>query len=113
PGGRMPAGHALVVWRYDAKASGAPWTGAPDVTMTWIKPAFWPPQARWQATSRPATGRSSGVSTEHLSTAIGQRGWKAQPVGMLSGDGNSPSRRTRCCVFVGSAIGVAESSAFV
>ena len=47
--------------------------------------------------------------------AMGQRVWKMQPAGGLSGLGTSPVRmiRSRCISTAGSGIGTAESSAFV
>src|SRR5712692_1269098 len=44
--------------------------------------------ARWQAAIRPGpTGRSSGTSVRHRSTASGQRGWNTQPGGGLVASG--------------------------
>jgi hypothetical protein len=57
---------------------------------------------RWQATQWPGAPR-----------AIGQRVWKWQPGGGLSGLGTSPCSRMRWRFTVGSGIGTAESSASV
>ena len=45
--------------------------------------------------------------------AIGQRGWKRQPVGGFSGLGTSPFRMMRSRLSVGSGIGMADISAWV
>jgi hypothetical protein len=46
---------------------------------------------KWQALVWPvASVRSAGCSTLQRGMACGQRGWKAQPVGGRSGEGNSP-----------------------
>lgn len=47
-------------------------------------------QARWQATCRPFTSRSSGAVTRQRSCARWQRGWKEQPGGGAAGLGGSP-----------------------
>ena len=50
---------------------------------------------------------------QQFACAIGQRGWKRQPLGGLAGLGTSPSRMIRFRARVGSGTGIAEISAFV
>ena len=70
--------------------------------------------AWWQATKCPGrSSRNSGSSTEQFSWAMGQRGWKRQPVGGLRGLGTSPARVMRSRFLVGSGIGMADISAWV
>ena len=80
-----------------------------------------PPRARissqkWQAVKWfGSTSISGGSFSRHSSWANGQRGWKRQPVGGLTGLGTSPVRimRWRLRSIAGSGIGTAESSALV
>src|SRR6185503_5157777 len=69
---------------------------------------------RWQATRLPgAISMSFGASTLQRGITWGQRVWKAQPGGGLTGLGTSPcSTRLRRLIF-GSGIGTAASSASV
>ena len=47
---------------------------------------------KWQAEKRPsAIFASAGTSLRQRGPAIGQRGWKWQPLGGLSGEGISPA----------------------
>src|SRR5690242_8487723 len=62
--------------------------------------------ARWHATWMSENGRSSGVSTLQRSTACGQRWWKAQPGGGLSGEGTSPLSTIFARRRAGSSVGV-------
>src|SRR3989304_9315012 len=59
--------------------------------------------------------RRSGTPWLHCAMAMGQRGWKTQPGGGLSGLGTSPPRivRSRVSSTAGSGMGTAESSALV
>lgn len=67
---------------------------------------------KWQLTSRPRTGASSGASTRHSGRALGQRGWNAHPGGGAIGLGGSPSStiRSRAASTSGSGTGTADSS---
>ena len=49
----------------------------------------------------------------HFAMACGQRGWKRQPAGGLSGLGTSPASRMRARFAVGSGTGTADSNAWV
>ena len=72
------------------------------------------PSARaWHATRAGPDARRAGISDRQRSSANGQRGLKGQPLGGLSGEGNSPANLTRLPRWSGSAMGVAESRACV
>ena len=62
-----------------------------------------------------STSRSSGVTWEHSSVAIGHLGWKTQPVGGFKGLGTSPLSvtRSRWASITGSGIGTADNKAEV
>jgi hypothetical protein len=49
---------------------------------------------KWHATNRPSTGAKVGASSAQRGMACGQRGWKRQPDGGLSGLGTSPASTT-------------------
>ena len=60
-----------------------------------------------------ADGAGRGRSTRQRSKAKGQRGWKRQPAGTSSGLATSPCGTMRSRRSVGSATGIADSSACV
>src|SRR5215216_2929469 len=70
--------------------------------------------ARWQATQWSGlTSRKAGSWWAQMSIATGQRGWKRQPFGGLSGLGTSPFRIVRCLFRRGFGTGMADISAWV
>ncbi len=71
---------------------------------------------QWHAARWPGSySLNAGTSTLQRSNAIGQRVWKRQPEGGLTGEGMSPLMmiRLRRRSTTGSGIGIAESSAWV
>ncbi|MNY05363.1 hypothetical protein D3C86_1380830 [compost metagenome] len=69
---------------------------------------------RWQATKCSAPmSLKAGSAVLQMSFAKGQRVWKRQPEGGLTGLGMSPWRMMRSLRTVGSGMGTAESSAWV
>ena len=56
---------------------------------------------------------SAQIAGSPICWRSGQRGWKRQPVGGLTGDGTSPLRITRWRRSVGSGTGMADMSAWV
>lgn len=67
----------------------------------------------WQATPRPATSRTFGISFLQRSITKGQRVWKRQPDGGFRGDGSSPFRTIFCARSVARTLGVEVMSARV
>src|SRR4029077_10752749 len=71
-------------------------------------------QYRWQAVKRSGfTSRQAGSSVRQCGMALGQRGWKRQPVGGLIGLGISPDSTMRWRRVPGWSGRAAESSACV
>src|ERR1051325_4996858 len=90
-------------------------TEEPNVRTGYANQRTGPGPAKWQAANCPgACSTSGGTSVLQIGNcAMGQRVWKTQPDGGLSGVGMSPLSRIRLFFSDGSGIGTAESSAFV
>src|SRR3954453_2732318 len=69
---------------------------------------------KWHATWWPGSiSRRAGTSSLHRGTIYGQRVWKRQPGGGLSGLGTSPCTTSLVRLMAGSGTGTAASSASV
>src|SRR3954452_17803218 len=79
--------------------------------------AGWAVQAKWQAATgavRPEPATSAGSSvTQSGACAIGQRGWKWQPLGSRIGLGGSPTTAAAADVRPGTSFGTARSNPWV